>query len=124
MDSLADQLNGNPNSTNGNRGISKIEGGPVVPAHEKIQEINNRSQPDPVNQVPHSSSENKTESKKNPRFALGLPAGPVDQNDYGGYGQQDQKVKNQAALVMIHNAEGHTPVPDENKVEKTSDDRD
>ena len=74
-----EQLKGDPDSSDGNGRVSQVECRPVVATQVKIEEIGDRSQADPVNKVPHGSSQNQAEPEKDFSPFLALTAGPVDQ---------------------------------------------
>jgi hypothetical protein len=120
---VKDHAQGYPEGSYGYRRVSYIESGPVEGRHIKIQEVNNLSQPDSIDQISHGSSYDEGKTKGHPPLLL-EPGKPEDQENDGGTRNRGQNNRTPSGAHVVQETEGDPSISHVNKVKETGDDDD
>lgn len=110
-----------PEGSCGDGRIGKVKCRPVIAFYKEIQEINHITKPYPVYKITQGPSEDKGKPYSQPPSIVFRPVKEAQDYPYSHYCYGKQEVIGETESALAKDAEGHTPVLNQNEIERPRD---
>jgi hypothetical protein len=118
-----DDMDRKPEGASRDGRISQVESRPMMRADVEVQKVHHFLQPQTVDEVADSPSDNEREAEHESAVLPINPGKPIEHEENNTDGRGNQDIKGKIHSWAVEKTEGHTSVSHMHEVEKSGNDR-